>query len=145
MDKSAQNVEAARLLGGGTVSWETPHTVLGQPSLVTQLLTNLLGNALKFVPPERLPVVRVTSQAQGDMVQISVTDNGIGISEHDTERVFGIFQRLHSPEEYSGNGMGLSICRRIVEHHGGRLWLESTPGQGSTFHFTLPGAPTDSP
>ena len=145
MTASAQNVEAARLLAGGTLAWDTPHTVLGQPSLVTQLLTNLLGNALKFVPPERLPVVRVTSRLQSDMVHISVADNGIGIEARDTERVFGLFQRLHGPEQYTGNGMGLSICRRIVEHHGGRLWLESTPEQGSTFHFTLPGAPTDSP
>ncbi|WP_309569809.1 PAS domain S-box protein, partial [Deinococcus sp.] len=138
---AAQNVEAALLQGGGTLEWDTPDTVLAQESLVTRLLTNLVGNALKFVPPERLPAVRVTSVLEGTMVRVSVTDNGIGIDPEYAERVFEIFQRLNQREAYAGNGMGLAICRRIVEHHGGRLWLESTPGQGSTFQFTLPAAP----
>lgn len=141
----AQDVEAALLQGGGTLEWDTPATVMAQESLVTQLLTNLVGNALKFVPPERLPVVRVTSVQEGAQVQVSVTDNGIGIEPQNTERVFEIFQRLNQRDAYAGNGMGLAICRRIVEHHGGRLWLESTPGQGSSFHFTLPAAPAPTP
>ncbi|THF85130.1 PAS domain S-box protein [Deinococcus sp. KSM4-11] len=141
----AQDVEAALLQGGGTLEWDTPATVMAQESLVTQLLTNLVGNALKFVPPERLPVVRVTSVQEGTQVQVSVTDNGIGIEPQNTERVFEIFQRLNQRDAYAGNGMGLAICRRIVEHHGGRLWLESTPGQGSSFHFTLPAAPAPTP
>lgn len=136
-----QNVHAALQDSGGQLIWDTPHSVRGQASLLTQLLTNLIGNALKFSRPGLAPEVRVTSQAVGGHVQVSVQDNGIGIAPEYAERVFEIFQRLHQRDSYAGNGMGLAICRRIVEHHGGRLWLESVPGQGSTFHFTLPSVP----
>ncbi|GHF50318.1 PAS domain S-box-containing protein [Deinococcus metalli] len=137
----AQDVQGTLQQTGGTLTWDTPHTVLGQGTLVTQLLTNLIGNALKFVPPERAPQVRVESVREGNWVHVQVADNGIGIDQDAAEGVFEIFRRLHPRETYAGNGMGLAICRRIVEQHGGHLWLESSPGQGSTFHFTLPAAP----
>lgn len=130
--------------GGASLSWETPHTVLVHAPLMVPLLTNLIGNGLKFTAPGQPARVRVESRQDGELVHITVQDNGIGIALEYQERVFDIFQRLHRREDYAGNGMGLAICRKIVEHHGGTLWLESTPlpaaDHGTTFHFTLPAA-----
>ncbi|MVN86352.1 GAF domain-containing protein [Deinococcus sp. HMF7620] len=103
-----------------------------------QLLQNLISNALKFAAPGRLPRVSVTAQVDGPVAQFSVRDNGIGIEAKYFERIFTIFQRLNRREDYEGTGMGLSIARRIVERHGGQIWVDSTPGEGTTFHFTLP-------
>ena len=128
-----------------------------------QLLQNLLGNAIKYRsedPPEIHVSARLNSelpegsdrleQAPGDLEQnyqrvewiFSVRDNGIGIDPKHFEQIFLIFQRLHTDEEYPGTGIGLALCQKIVEHHGGRLWVDSQPGCGATFHFTLPAQET---
>jgi PAS domain S-box-containing protein len=104
---------------------------------LAQLFQNLVGNAVKFRGPEP-PRVHVSAEPKGDAWELSVRDNGIGIAPEYHDRVFVIFQRLHTRTEYPGNGIGLSICKKIVERHGGRIWIESTPGQGSIFRFTLP-------
>lgn len=104
---------------------------------MVQLLQNLIGNALKFCAG-RPPRVHVSAERQGDMWRFAVRDNGIGIEAAYLERIFVIFQRLHTRSEYEGTGIGLAICRRIVEKHGGQITVESTPGEGSTFYFTLP-------
>ncbi|WP_305880286.1 GAF domain-containing protein [Deinococcus sp. QL22] len=114
--------------------------VRGDASQLRQLFQNLIGNALKFSHPERPPVVRVQAQRDGALVRFSVQDNGVGIAPEYFERIFTIFQRLHTREQYEGSGIGLSIVRKIVERHGGRIWLESTPAMGTTFVFTLPAA-----
>lgn len=118
---------------------ELPQVQGDAPQLV-QLLQNLVGNAIKFRGTEA-PVVRLDARPEGAAWwHLSVSDNGIGIEPAYFERVFVLFQRLHSRSAYPGTGIGLALCKRIVERHGGRIWVESLPGQGAAFHFTLPAA-----
>jgi len=105
-----------------------------------RLMQNLIGNALKYHHPQRPPLVHVSVERRSDDWLVSVTDNGIGIKSDDLERVFGIFQRLHTRDEYPGTGIGLAVCRKIVEHHHGSIWAENGPDIGSRFCFTLPNA-----
>ncbi|HMF18864.1 MAG TPA: ATP-binding protein, partial [Gemmataceae bacterium] len=132
-------------------------TVVGDPPRITQLLTNLVSNGLKYNTNPKPKVVigqagRTKSsgpalngfhKAGFKPVTLFVRDNGIGIDPRYHEQIFGIFRRLHQPEEYEGTGAGLAICKKIVEGHGGQIWLESAPGQGATFYFTLPHAPEE--
>ncbi len=111
--------------------------ISGSRSLLSQVLQNLIENGLKF-RREVPPVVRVSCSRTEDSWVISVTDNGIGIEPEYFERVFEPFQRLHPAGRFPGSGMGLTLCRKIVERHGGRIWVESTLGQGSVFRFSLP-------
>ena len=110
--------------------------VIGDRSMLTQLYQNLIGNALKFVT-DHPPEVYLTAQREGDLWTLGVKDNGIGIKQDYVERVFGAFQRLHRRSEYEGTGIGLAICKKTVERHGGRLWVESQPGLGSHFRYTI--------
>lgn len=115
-------------------------TVPGSLTQLTQLFQNLIGNALKFHGVEP-PRIHVSAQRSEGEWLLTFQDNGIGIDPRHAERVFAIFQRLHTREEYAGTGIGLAICKRIVERHGGRIWVESQPGQGAAFRLTLPGQP----
>jgi PAS domain S-box-containing protein len=127
--------ESKAVINGG----DLPH-VRGDATQVGQVLQNLIANALKFRRDEP-PLVEITANARGEQWVFRVRDNGIGIQPRHRERVFGIFERLHTAGEYPGTGIGLSICKRIVQRHGGRIWVESEPGRGSDFFFTLPSAP----
>ena len=111
--------------------------VRADESQLAQLFQNLIGNAVKF-HGETLPRVHVEAEPDNRFWRFSVRDNGIGIDPQHRDRIFIIFQRLHSREQYEGTGIGLALCKRIVERHGGRIWIESTPGEGTTFYFTLP-------
>ena len=111
--------------------------VRGDSFQLLQLFQNLIGNAIKYRSSEA-PMVRVSASRQGDSWVFSVQDNGIGIAEEYHPRIFQLFQRLHSEKQYSGTGIGLAICQRIVDRHGGRLWVESEPNRGSTFYFSIP-------
>jgi signal transduction histidine kinase len=104
---------------------------------LAQLFQNLIGNAIKFTE-NRTPQIHVEAVYDHEKATISVRDNGIGIDAKDYNRIFAIFQRLHAREDYEGTGLGLAICQQIVQRHGGQIWVESTPGVGSCFFFTLP-------
>ncbi len=122
---------------GARVSVVADFEVMVEPSQLTQLFQNLIVNALKF--RERIaPEIDISATREGEFWHMRVRDNGIGIEPQHRERVFSIFQRLHTRAEYPGTGIGLAICRKIVEGGGGRIWVDSEPGQGSVFHFTLP-------
>jgi len=112
-------------------------TVVGDPVQLTQLFQNLIGNAIKFRGEQPL-AIHVGAEQRDGAWQFSVRDNGIGIASKDFERIFIIFQRLHARKKYPGTGIGLAVCKKIVERHGGRIWVESEPGKGTTFYFTLP-------
>ncbi len=136
-DSACENLQRSIEKSGAVVSVGTLPTVLADAGQLTQLFQNLIGNALKY-RNERAPEIQVAATANGDTWNFSVRDNGIGIDPQYSERIFQMFQRLHTREEYSGTGMGLAICRKIVERYGGRIWVESELGQGSTFLFTMP-------
>ncbi len=112
--------------------------VQGDETQLARLFQNLIGNAIKFRKPGVPPRIRVSAEQNNGHWVFGVQDNGIGIERRFYDRIFTIFQRLHTREEYPGTGVGLAICKRIVERHGGRIWVESKPGEGSTFYFTLP-------
>ena len=122
---------------GATVELGALPTLEAERSQMAQLLQNLIANAIKF-RADRPPLVRVQARRGPGAWVLTVADNGIGIPEDQRERVFAMFARLHGGEQYAGTGIGLAICRRIAERHGGRIWVESTPGQGSIFYVLVP-------
>ena len=131
------NLQAAIEENGAEVAAEPLPTVTGDRQQLVQLLQNLVSNAVKFHGPEA-PRVHVSANRKGREWVFAVQDNGIGIGPQYFDRIFVIFQRLHTKEEFPGTGIGLALCQKIVLRHGGRLWVESQPGQGATFHFTIP-------
>lgn len=141
LDAACANLQVAFGDAGGRVEVEEPLPVVyaDRASLLV-VLQNLIANAVKFRGDEP-PVVHVAARREADRWRIVVADNGIGISPDHAERIFGVFQRLHRPEEYPGTGVGLALCRRIVERLGGELTVRSEPGRGSEFSFTLPAYP----
>ncbi|HEX9710679.1 MAG TPA: ATP-binding protein [Candidatus Thermoplasmatota archaeon] len=140
LDIARQNLEVAIEESGAVITNGPLPRARADPSQVGQLLQNLLANAIKFRGPEA-PRIHVSGQSNGRWCEITVKDNGIGIDPQYFDRIFLIFQRLHGREDYPGTGIGLAVCRRIVERHGGKIWVESAPGEGSAFHFTIPSAP----
>ena len=123
---------------GAAITSEPLPTVTADETQMTQLLQNLIVNAMKF-RSERRPEIHVSARREGGRWTFAVRDNGIGIDRQYWDQIFVIFQRLHTREKYKGTGIGLAICKKIVERHGGRIWVDSTPGEGSTFYFTIQG------
>ncbi len=131
-----QLLDAAIIASGASVTAGPLPTVMGDRTQLVQLLLNLVANGIKYC--ETPPVVRVGAEIKDGAWVFSVKDQGIGIDPKHHERIFEIFKRLHTQQEYAGTGIGLAICRRVVISHHGQIWITSTPGQGSTFYFTLP-------
>ncbi len=125
---------------GATVQRDELPTVLGDPTQLQQLFQNLIANGIKFGRPGVAPVVTISVRRRDAGWTFAVRDNGIGIEPQYLDRIFVLFQRLHSRAEYPGTGIGLAICKKIVERHGGTIRVESEPGIGTMFEFTLPGS-----
>jgi signal transduction histidine kinase len=143
LKRALKNLEIAIEESTAKVTAAPLPTVMGDLTQLTQLFQNLIGNAIKF-RGDKPAVVHISAELAGQPPaqewHFAVRDEGIGIDPQYFERIFVIFQRLHSREEYCGTGIGLAVCKKIVERHGGRIWVESQPGRGSTFHFTVPKA-----
>ncbi len=136
VDRARANLTRVIEEAGAMVTYDTLPKVKADETQLVQLLQNLIYNGIKF-RSDRAPQVHVSVRQEGDQQVFSVRDNGIGIERQYWDQIFLIFQRLHSRQKYPGTGIGLAICKRIIERHGGRIWLESEPGVGSTFYFTL--------
>ena len=132
-----QNLRAATDEIGAVVECDPLPVLIADAGQLGQLFQNLIGNAIKFRGQAR-PLVHIAAEDHGAAWLFSVRDNGIGIDPKHANRVFQIFQRLHTREQYPGTGIGLAVCQKVVERHGGRIWVESRPGAGSNFCFTLP-------
>ena len=138
----------ARAGDDAEITWADLPTVEGEEPLLTTLFVNLIGNSLKFRRPDVAPVIRVAASLVGEEWQINVRDNGIGIEAEFADKVFVIFQRLHARDAYEGTGIGLAIVKKIVEYHGGRIWLDLDVAEGTSIYFTLPllaGVPVAEP
>jgi len=141
LESALSNLQVATRESGAQVTHDPLPFIKADPTQMLQLFQNLVGNAVKF-RGELAPKVHVSVKEDGDRWLFRVRDNGIGLDMKQAERIFQVFQRLHPRGEYPGTGIGLAVCRRIVERHGGRIWVESEPGKGSTFFFTIPLNPT---
>jgi light-regulated signal transduction histidine kinase (bacteriophytochrome) len=141
LERATANLQAAIQESHATVHAGPLPPVLADETQLAQVFQNLVGNALKF-HGDAPPHVEVSGERQGAEVRFTVKDRGIGIDPRYFDRIFVIFQRLHGKEEYPGTGIGLAICKKIVERHGGRIGVESQQGKGTTFWFTLPAAPS---
>jgi signal transduction histidine kinase len=137
LENATKNLHTAIQESGAVILHEPLPLLIADGSQLQQLFQNLIGNGIKFRGSEK-PRIEINAEQKHQEWIFAVSDNGIGIAPESAETVFVIFQRLHTRAEYPGNGIGLSICKKIVEQHGGKIWLEPKPGPGTTFKFTLP-------
>jgi light-regulated signal transduction histidine kinase (bacteriophytochrome) len=136
VERAVANLHAAIEERGALVTHGELPTVAADATQLSQVFQNLIGNAIKYC--RETPRVAISAQRAGAEWLFAVRDNGIGMDAADAERIFDIFQRAHAAAEYPGTGIGLAICKKTIERHGGRIWAESCVGQGTTFKFTLP-------
>jgi signal transduction histidine kinase len=146
VDAALKNLDAAIRESGATVTIGELPAIRVRESHLVQVFQNLLGNAIKYRRTDQAPAIEVVARAADGDWLFTIADNGIGIAGAYQETIFGIFKRLHANSKYAGTGMGLAICKRIVERYSGRIWVESQPGQGSRFTFSIPaGTSTQEP
>ena len=144
LGRALANIRFAIEENGVSITRDPLPVVMADGAQLTRVFQNLIGNSIKF-RGEEPSHIHVSARRNGASWVISAEDNGIGIDSSYAERIFVVFERLHRREDYPGTGMGLAICKRIVERHGGKIWVESERGEGSTFHFTLPVSDDDVP
>ncbi|HZD42421.1 MAG TPA: ATP-binding protein, partial [Methanomicrobiales archaeon] len=140
VEKSLENLKGSIEESRAVITQDPLPLVMADPIQLQQVFQNLISNAIKFRKEDLPPRIHIGARRLDGMVEFSVQDNGIGIEAEYFDKIFVIFQRLHGPEEYPGTGIGLAVVKRIIERHGGEIWVESEPGKGSTFHFTIPAA-----
>jgi light-regulated signal transduction histidine kinase (bacteriophytochrome) len=137
VEQALKNLQAAVQENGAVVNWHGLPLVLADSSQLTQVFQNLIGNAIKFHGAEA-PMIQIDAEEKDHEWILTVSDNGIGIPSESWQDIFVIFRRLHTRTEYAGNGIGLSICKKIIERHGGKIWIEAQAKPGCCFKFTLP-------
>jgi light-regulated signal transduction histidine kinase (bacteriophytochrome) len=137
MEEVTRTYKSALKENKGKLHFGNMPVVVGNQTQLLQLFQNLVGNAIKYRSDAPLEI-KIDCTEKENQFQFSVADNGIGIEPRFFHKIFIIFQRLHNRDQYSGTGIGLAICKKIAERHGGQIWVESTPGSGSTFYFTIP-------
>lgn len=120
------------------INWSRLPVILFPRTAMQQVIQNLVSNALKYQPLDQVPKIVIKAEELPNEWQFSVSDNGIGIDPKFFDKIFILFKRLHGKESYSGTGLGLAICKRIIENYKGNIWVDSSPGKGSTFYFTIP-------
>ena len=140
VEQAVKNLRAAIEQSGAVVNWSDLPAIMADRSQLTQVFQNLIANAVKFQASDK-PVIQINAQRRDHEWILTVSDNGIGIPEENWKDVFVIFRRLHSRSEYPGNGIGLSICKKIIERHGGRIWIDAQPNPGCCFRFALAAGP----
>lgn len=138
VEEARANLRSSITATGAKIVLEKLPLVKGDSTQLMQLFQNLIGNAIKFRRPDVNPEIEVSAKAKEGEWVIAVRDNGIGIPPDKSDRIFDVFHRLHSSEEYPGNGIGLTTCQKIVQRHGGQIWVESQLGEGTSFFFTIP-------
>ncbi len=141
VEQAVKNLRATIEQSGAVVNWNNLPAVMAEGSQLTQVFQNLIANAVKFHGPDK-PVIQIDAQPRGQEWIFAVSDNGLGIPQENWNDVFVIFRRLHGRAEYPGNGIGLSICKKIIERHGGKIWIEAQPSPGSCFRFSLTAGPS---
>ena len=137
LQNALDNLKTAIQESGARVTADPLPTITAEPILLAQVFQNLIGNAIKFHREGAPPDIHISVEHKISEFIFAVKDNGIGIESRHLERIFRIFERLHTNEEYVGSGIGLAITRKIVERHGGKIWVESQTGTGSTFYFSI--------
>ena len=138
LDTALANLRVSIQENHAVITHDPLPEIIAEGEQITSLFQNLVSNAIKYHKPDVTPIIHIGVQKEGNNWQFSVADNGIGIEEKYAERIFKIFQRLHTRDEYPGTGIGLAVCKRIVDRHGGKIWIKSTLGEGTTFYFTIP-------
>ena len=137
LDQALANLQGALEESGAAVRRDPLPSVFADGPQFAQVFQNLLANAIKFRRPDSAPQIHVWAERRGHECVLSVRDHGIGLDTQYADRIFMIFQRLHTPKEYPGTGIGLAVCKKVIERSGGRIWVESANGEGATFRFTL--------